>query len=261
MNARDDAAPAASVPLGLEGRVALVTGAARGLGRAIAHRLCAAGCDVYVNYHRDDDSARRTVEELAGLKGTAVAVRADVRDEAALQALLDRVAREHGGLDVFVHNAATFRHNTAVGPDLEAFRSELGLALNPLLSGGARLAELMAGRPGRIVVVSSNGARSVIPGYVNVGVAKAAVENLVRYLAVELAGRGIAVNAVATALLDKGEHTGNRSMAEFLGRRTPAGRLTTPGDVADFVALLATDQAAWLHGQVITVDGGLGLLA
>ncbi|MCX5261957.1 SDR family oxidoreductase [Streptomyces canus] len=261
MSAREDTARTEPAQLGLDGRVALVTGAARGLGRAIAHQLCAAGCDVYVNYHRDDDSARQTIEELAGLKGTAVAVRADVRDGAAFHAVLDQVAEERGGLDVFVHNAATFRYNTAVGPDPESFRSELELALNPLLSGGPRLAELMAGRPGRIIVVSSNGAHSVIPGYVNVGVAKAAVENLVRYLAVELAGRGISVNAVATALLDKGELTANRSIAEFLGRRTPAGRLSTPCDVAEFVTLLATDQAAWLQGQVITVDGGLGLLA
>ncbi|MFG2121412.1 SDR family oxidoreductase [Streptomyces sp. NPDC048710] len=261
MTTYDDTVRGEPARLGLDGRVALVTGAARGLGRAIAAQLCAAGCDVYLNYHRDEESARRTVEELAGLKGTAVAVRADVRDGAEFQGLLEKVAAERGGLDVFVHNAATFRHNTAVGPDLDAFRSELDLALNPLLTGGPRLAELMAGRPGRIVVVSSNGAHSVIPGYLNVGVAKAALENLVRYLAVELAGQGIAVNAVATALLDKGELTANRSIAEFLGRRTPAGRLTTPQDVAEFITLLATDQAAWLHGQVITVDGGLGLLA
>lgn len=261
MTTDDDTARGEPARLGLDGRVAVVTGAARGLGRATARELCEAGCDVYVNYHRDEESARSVVEELAGAKGTAVAVRADVRDAAEFQGLLDRVAADRGGLDVFVHNAATFRFNTAVGPDLDAFRSELDLALNPLLTGGTRLAELMAGRPGRIIAVSSNGARSVIPGYLNVGVAKAALENLVRYLAVELAGQGVAVNAVATALLDKGELTANRGIADFLGRRTPAGRLTVPRDVARFITLLATDQAAWLHGQVVTVDGGLGLLA
>jgi enoyl-[acyl-carrier protein] reductase III len=247
--------------LGLSGRVALVTGAVRGLGLAIAARLVEAGCHVYLNYRQNDDAARAAQEQLSGLKGTARTVRADVRDGVALAGVLDQIGSEHGALDVFVHNAATFRPTMAVGPDPEIFRAEQEVILNPLLNCGPRLAELMAGRPGRIIVISGNGAQHVIPGYVAVGVAKAAAESLVRYLAAELAGRGIAVNAVATGLLDKGEGTGNPGLAEFLGRRTPAGRLTTPDDVADFVALLCTDQAAWLHGQVITVDGGLGLLA
>ena len=250
-----------SSALGLEGRVALVTGAVRGLGLAIARRLCAAGCHVYLNYRGDEEAARGAVEELSALTGTARALRADVRDEDQFSGLLDAVRAGHGGLDVFVHNAATFQPNTAVGPAPEPFRAERDVTLNPLLSGAPALAELMAGRPGRIVAVSSNGARSVIPGYVGVGVAKAALESLVRYLAVELAGRGITVNAVATAMIDKGERTPNQGMAEFLGRRTPAGRLTVPADVADFIALLCTDEAAWVQGQVITVDGGLGLLA
>jgi enoyl-[acyl-carrier protein] reductase III len=102
-----------------------------------------------------------------------------------------------------------------------------------------------------------------VPAYLSVGLAKAALESLVRYLAVELAGRGIAVNAIATALLDKGDP---RSLAAselgaMLASRTPAGRLSTPADVADAVALLCADEAAWIHGQVITVDGGLGLRA
>lgn len=247
--------------LGLDGRVALVTGANRGLGLAVARQLCAAGCLVYLNHRQDSAAAEEALRQLSGLPGKARAVRADVRDPQEFAAMLATVQEEQGGLDVFVHNAATFRPNSAVGLDLDAFQAEHEVTLGPLLSGASKLAELMAGRPGRIIAISSNGARSVIPGYVGVGVAKAALESLVRYLAVELAGRGIAVNAVATAMLDKGERTANPGMAEFLGRRTPAGRLTTPTDVADFVTLLCGDQAAWLHGQVITVDGGLGLLA
>lgn len=261
MTTSEPLARAEPTALGLDGRVALVTGAVRGLGLAIATRLVQAGCHVYLNYRQDDAAAGAARERLSGLKGTARVVRADVRDAAAFSGVLDTIAAEHGGLDIFVHNAATFRPVTAVGPDPDAFGSEQQVVLTPLLSGGPRLAELMSGRPGRIVLISGNGAHRVIPGYVAVGVAKAAAESLVRYLAVELAGRGIAVNAVSTGMLDKGDQTGNPGMAEFLGRRTPAGRLTTPPDVADFVALLCTDEAGWLHGQVIAVDGGLGLLA
>ncbi|MFJ2865820.1 SDR family NAD(P)-dependent oxidoreductase [Kitasatospora sp. NPDC087314] len=250
-----------SSTLGLDGRVAVVTGGARGLGLAIVRKLVSAGAHVYLNYRQDEAAANAAVAELAGLKGTARAVRADIRREPELAELLEAVRADHGGLDLFVHNAGTWRPSTAVGVDLESFRAEQEVTLNPLLFGAPLLAGLMAGRPGRIVAVSSNGAHAVIPGYVGVGVAKAALENLVRYLAVELAGKGIGVNAVSTGMLDKGEQTPNRSMAEFLGRRTPGGRLTRPEDVADVVALLCTDEAAWLQGQVVSVDGGLGLLA
>jgi enoyl-[acyl-carrier protein] reductase III len=246
--------------LGLEGKVALVTGAARGLGRAIAHKLCASGCHVLVNYASSDAAAAATVESFAGLKGTASLLKGDVRDPRTVADLLDTVERDHGRLDVFVHNAATFRPMMAVRPDPEAFASEQALALNPLLHGAGRLIKLMAGG-GRIVAISSNGASSVIPAYLGVGVAKAALENLVRYLAVELAPHGIAVNTVATAMLDKGEGTANAEVMGILAARTPAGRLSTPADVADAVALLCTAEAGWIQGQTLMVDGGLGLRA
>jgi enoyl-[acyl-carrier protein] reductase III len=117
----------------------------------------------------------------------------------------------------------------------------------------------MAGRPGRIIAVSSNGARMAAPAYASLGMAKAALESLVRYLAVELAPKGITVNAVSTAKIDKGPDTPAPEVAAMLAGRTPAGRLTTPRDVAGIVALLCTDEAAWLQGQVITADGGLSL--
>ncbi|AZM57844.1 short-chain dehydrogenase [Streptomyces sp. WAC 01529] len=248
--------------LGLAGRTALVTGGTRGVGLAIARKLCAEGCRVVVNHSRPGPEAERAVAELTAAGGDALAIRADVREPAALDRLLAEVKERFGRLDVFVHNAATFHPSPAVGADRAGIAADLALALDPLLHGAPALAELMAGGAGRVVAVSSSGARSAVPMYVGQGLAKAALESLVRYLAVELAGRGIAVNAVSTAKIDKGAEgsvTPRPEVAAALAARTPAGRLTRPEDVADVVALLCTDEAGWIHGQVITADGGLGL--
>ncbi|MFI9782640.1 SDR family oxidoreductase [Kitasatospora sp. NPDC051984] len=246
--------------LGLSGKTAVVTGATRGVGLAVARRLCAGGARVVLNYAHSEQDAARAVEELDGLGGGAHAVRADITTAAGLDLLLGEVRDRYGRLDVFVHNAAPWRPTPAVGGDAAAVTAAVGAALDPLLRGGAAIAELMGGGPGRIVAVSSSGARSVVPRYVAAGVAKAALESLVRYLAVELAGRGITVNAVSTAKLDKGPATPQPEVAAMLAARTPAGRLTTPEDLADVVALLCSPEAAWLHGQTVTADGGLGLL-
>jgi len=247
--------------LGLAGRVALVTGGTRGVGRAVARRLCAAGCHVVLNYANSADQARRTVEELSGLKGSATAVSGDISRPKALAAVLDTVHRDHGGLDIFVHNASSWHPMATLHPDGGGFRADLATALTPLVFGAPALRRLMAGRPGRIIAVSSSGARRVVDGYLGLGMAKAALESLVRYLAVELAPTGVAVNAVSTAKVDKGTDDPRPDLVRTLAARTPAGRLTTPEDVANVVALLCTDEAGWLQGQVITVDGGLALRA
>jgi enoyl-[acyl-carrier protein] reductase III len=247
--------------ISLTGKVALVTGGSRGLGRSIAHRLCEAGCDVVVNYVSSDAAAEATVAGMSGLPGGAHAHKGDVRDPEVLADLVGTLRDRHGRLDIVVHNAATWKPMSAARPRPDDFWSEQSLALDPLVRGVPGFVELMAGRSGRIVAVSGNGAHEVIPGYVAVGVSKAALESLVRYLAVDLAGAGITVNAVATSMLDKGAETPNPELATFLATRSPSGRLTKPEDVADAVALLCTEEAAWIQGQVLMVDGGLGLRA
>jgi enoyl-[acyl-carrier protein] reductase III len=249
--------------LGLDGKVAVVTGASRGLGRAVAQKLSASGCRVVVNYVSSAERANHLVESLPGGPDTAVAVQGDVRDGDVAQGLIETAIDRFGRLDFFVHNAATFQPMSALAPDLAAVHREQQLALDPLLACAATFAKVMDGAGGRVIAVSSNGAGHVVPTYLSVGLAKAALESLVRYLAVELAGKGIAVNAIATALLDKGDPHGIAAsdLGAMLAARTPAGRLSTPADVADAVALLCADEAAWIHGQVITVDGGLGLRA
>ncbi|MFJ9775892.1 SDR family oxidoreductase [Kitasatospora sp. NPDC101157] len=250
--------PGGGSTLGLEGRVALVTGATRGLGLAIARKLCACGCDVVLNYRHDDTRAAQALDSLAGLKGTATAVRADLRERTAVPDLLEAVRREHGRLDLLVHNAASWTPMSTAAADFDALRDDLAVALEPLLTAAPLLPALM-GEHGRVIAVSSSGAHRVVPRYVSLGTAKAALEALVRYLAVELGPHGIAVNAVSTAKLDKGPGTTDTEAAAALARRTPAGRLTVPADIADIVALLCTDEAHWLRGQIVTADGGFGL--
>jgi enoyl-[acyl-carrier protein] reductase III len=252
--------------LGLGGKVAIITGGSRGLGRAIAEKLCASGCHVIVNYANSDLDAQDTINSLAPLPGSATLIKADISEHAALEAIVDKAIDLYGRLDIFIHNAATLHPMSAITPNTAAVYQEQSLALNPLLVGAGIFAKAMNEETGgRVIAISSNGACHVIPGYLSVGIAKAAMESLVRYLAAELAGKGIAVNAVSTALLDKdGPNTGglaSPAVTAMLAARTPAGRLSTPADVADAVALLCAPEAAWIHGQVITVDGGLGLLA
>ncbi|MFI0727706.1 SDR family oxidoreductase [Streptomyces sp. NPDC021225] len=253
--------PGDPVTLGLEGKVALVTGATRGVGFAVARKLAVAGAQVILDYAHSDADAERALRELSGLGGGAIARRADVTSPQQLRALLAEVRERYGRLDIFVHSAASWHPMPAVGARPGDIRADLSAALDPLLYGASAIAELMAGGPGRIVAVSSSGAHRAVPRYVGPGIAKAALESLVRYLAVELAGRRIAVNAVATAKLDKGPDTPDPAAAAALAARTPGGRLTTPRDIADVVALLCTAEAGWIQGQVITADGGLGLRA
>ncbi|HWB36314.1 MAG TPA: SDR family oxidoreductase, partial [Rugosimonospora sp.] len=219
----------------LAGRVALVTGATRGVGRATAARLHAAGAYVYLNYAHDDAQAAATLAALdaVGGPGGAGLARGDVTAPDTLPAVLERIGAERGRLDVFVHNVSSLHPMQATAPDPHGVHADLATALDPLLYGIGGLTKLLPPDGGRIVAVSSLGGRAVIPRYVSLGVAKAALESLVRYLAVELAGRGVTVNAVAGAKLDKGEPLAPHEQA--LADRAPAGRLATPDDLADVV--------------------------
>jgi enoyl-[acyl-carrier protein] reductase III len=255
------AAAEAGATLGLDGRVALVTGGTRGIGLAVARKLCASGAHVYLNYAHSDADARRATESLEGLKGQATAIKKDVGDGDNAARLLDEIRERHGSLDILVHNAATLHPMPAARPDIGDFWDDVRLAVSPLVQAASRLPGTLARGSGRVVVLSSRGARAVVPRYVSQGVGKAALESIVRYLAVELAAHGITVNAVSTSKVDKGADGPDAELAKALARRTPAGRLTTPEDIADVVALLCTDEAAWIQGQVITADGGLSLHA
>ena len=246
----------------LRGKVALVTGGGRGIGRAIVLQLAELGADVVVNYLRNAEAAERTAAEAAERGVRALAARGHVGEPDKVEALFQLVSERFGGLDILVNNAASGVIRSAL--ELEPRHWDWTMNIN---ARGAWLCAraavpLMAGRNGRIVNISSLGSGRVLKDYLAVGVSKAALESLTRYLAVELAPLGIAVNAVAGGLVETDALRYFAHREEMLAdarARTPAGRMVEPGDIARATAFLCGPGAEMIRGQVLVVDGGYSL--
>ena len=241
-----------------QGASVFVTGGSRGIGRAIALRFAELGAGrVAIGYLRSDQAAEATAAELRALGAEPVLVRGNVSSER----VLGEVAAL-GPLDVLVHNAATGVIRPALETEDKHWDWTHGANARALLSL-ARAAVPQMPEGASIVALSSLGAQRVLDNYTLVGTSKAALEALVRYLAVELAPRGIRVNAVSAGVVETGalEHFPNREAMLELGADNPAGRLVTPEDVAGAVAFLCSDDAAMIRGQTVVIDGGWSLLA
>ena len=245
--------------MSFEGASVLVTGGSRGIGKAIALRFARQGAArVAIGYLRNDRAAEETASELRAAGTEPVLVRGNVTSDRVLEAL-----RGLGPLDVLVHNAAT----GVIRPALETEDKHWDWTLNAnarALLSLARAAVPSMPTGSSIVAISSLGAQRVLENYVLVGTSKAALESLVRYLAVELAPRGIRVNAVSAGVVetDALEFFPNKEeMLEAARARTPAGRMVEPADVADVVLFLASPRAKMIVGQTLIVDGGFSLPA
>jgi enoyl-[acyl-carrier protein] reductase III len=242
------------------GKSVLVTGGSRGIGRGIALRFAELGAArVAISYFRSDRAAEETGKEIEESGAEAVLLRGNLGDAAKAAAVVE----DAGPLDVLVSNAAT----GVIRPALEIEEKHWDWTLNAnaraLLTLTRHAAPSMPAG-GSIVAISSLGSQRVLDDYVVVGVSKAALEALVRYLAVELAPQGIRVNAVSAGLVETGalEYFGKpEEMLEYYKRRTPAGRLVEPRDVADAVCVLASPAAEMVRGQTLVVDGGYSVLA
>lgn len=250
----------------LQGDVVVITGASRGLGSATAEAFGARGARVVVNYRSDDDAAAETVAavEAAHEDAAAIAVQADASDPDAIDHLFERVDEEFGHVDVFVHNAAV----TAFKPLAEVTPKDVsltyGLGVTGFLLAAQHSIDRM-GEGGRIVAVSGNDSHTFMPLHGLLGSAKAALECLVRYLAVEQADDGIAVNAVNPGLLDKDNYYTSISeetaaTMEELEGRTPKGSAVPPSAVAEGIVTLAEPRNEWVTGEVLNVDGGFAAL-
>ena len=256
---------AATPPQSFAGKVALVTGSGRGIGRAIALHFARRGADVVVNFFRNRAPAEETADQIRALGRKALVVKANVGEIADLDTLFEATEKAFGGLDILVHNAASGYNRPAMQQKPRGWDWTMNINARSFLFAAQRAAPLMAARGGgAMVAVSSPGSVRVLPEYVVVGASKAALEAITRYLAVELAPQGIVVNAVSpgVVLTDALKHFATFRGNDIIGEveaATPAGRLVTPEDVAAVVGFLCTPEAAMIRGQVIWIDGGYSL--
>ena len=247
-----------------EGRLALVTGGSRGIGRAISLQLASQGAEVIVNFAHEPAPAKELVDEIMSCGGRAIAYQANLSDPDAIAELFEMIRNDYGSLDILVNNAGFGVMRPVETLALRHFDRTMDLNVRAVLDCSQRAASLMrlGGRGGHIVNISSIGSIRVLPLYAAVGVSKAALETLTRYLAVELATHDIAVNAVCAGPVctDALQYFPNAtSMLDSARDQTPAGSLTTPHEVAGVVDFLCSEAANKVRGQTIVVDGGLSL--
>lgn len=245
----------------LAGKVALVTGAARGIGRAVARKLAAQGCDVVVNYYNSAEAAEALCAEIRAGGRRAVALQASVGMPDSVEEMFVELRKHFDRLDIVVSNAASGVLKPTIEMTQKHWRWCLetnALALNLL----AQRALPLMHDGGRIIAMSSLGAQRAMPGYGFVGASKAALEALARALAQELGPRGIRVNVVSAGVVDTDALSYFPNREELLANfaaRTPAGPVLTPDDVANAVYLLCLPEAAMINGHTLVVDGGFAI--
>ena len=244
-------------PQKLSGKIALVTGSSRGIGRAMAERLSRDGASVAINYVRNADKAEEVVAAIAANGGTAVALQADVSSLKDIQRLFEQTLAHFDRLDIVVNNAG-IRISKNVTDVLEEEFDRL-FAIN--VKGtffSCQLAARLLSDSGRIINVSSAVTRMMLPGYAIYAASKGAVDQITRVLAKEMGGRRITVNAVGPGPVDTELFRDGKTEEQIqqMAQMAALGRVGEVEDIADVVAFLASDDARWITGQTIHVNGG-----
>jgi 3-oxoacyl-[acyl-carrier protein] reductase len=245
----------------LKDQIAIVTGGSRGIGRAIARAFAVEGAAVAVVYRGSQEAANQIATEIRELGRKALAIQADVADAAAVQACVQRVEKELGPVSILVNNAGVIEDDLFIRMKPEAWNKVIQTNLGGVFNFCHAVAfGMMQRRAGRIINVSSVAAEHVNMGQTNYAASKGAINSFTRALAVELAKRGVTVNAIAPGFIETDMSAAVRNKAgDKIAKYVPMRRLGQPEDIARVAVFLASADSAYVTGQVLTVDGGLTL--
>jgi 3-oxoacyl-[acyl-carrier protein] reductase len=245
----------------LAGKVAVVTGASKGIGAGIARALAAEGARVVVNYATGEDDARRVAAEIVEKDGKAIAVQGDVSKAADVKRLFAETHKAFGRLDVLVNNAGVFKFEPIEAVTESEFRREVDVNVLGTILAIQEAVKYFTPDGGSIVNISSVASEDPPPNSVVYAATKGAVDSITRTLSKELAGRGIRVNTIAPGGVEtEGFHRLGFAGSDFerqLVSRTPLGRIGQPDDIAKVAVFIASDEASWLTGERISASGGL----
>jgi len=242
----------------LEGKVALVTGSARGIGAAIAERLAADGAAVVVNYSKSANEAEGVAERIRRAGGKAAVLKADVGVQSQAKALVEGAVIELGRLDILVNNAAALSFAPVEQVDGEQIRKQFSVNVEGPIATVQAASRFLPAEGGRVINITSLVQLYPLPGNTVYAATKGAIDAMTRTWAVEFGSRGVTVNAVGPGLTETDavkEHLPDE-MKKLLIARTPLGRIGMPADIAELVAFLASPEARWITGQVLFATGG-----
>lgn len=245
----------------LRGKVAIVTGASKGIGAGIAKKLAAEGASVVVNYSSSREGAERVVGEITDSGGTAIAVQGDVSKAADVERLLEETEKAFGSLDVLVNNAGVFQFDSLEAVTETEFHREFNTnVLGPILMTQAAV-KRFGSEGGSVINVGSVVVRNPPPGSVVYTATKGALDSVTRVLASELGPRKIRVNSINPGVVEtEGAHTLGVIGSDFekqLVARTPLGRVGQPDDIAHVAVFLASEESRWMTGEILVAAGGL----